>query len=310
MKIIYAATPDFAVEPLKAILGTGQKVDLIITQPDKVNARGNKVIVSPIKEMALEYNIELFQPKNINSSESIQHIKCYKPELLITAAYGQILKEEILNIPAYGCVNIHASLLPALRGAAPINRAIMNGLDKSGITIMKMDKGMDTGDIILQKEIQIESAMTAGILHDKLSELGSELIVKFLEDVEGYLAASQKQDDSKASIASKISKGELFIDFNDEGQNIYNKIRGLSPQPTARCYINNKILKIYQCEIIDKDFNNKAGEIVYFDKKNGFIVKTKDGALRFTKMQLEGKKILDDIPFIIGYNIKEDIILQ
>ncbi len=310
MKIIYAATPDFAIAPLKAILNSDSKVELIITQPDKVNARGNKVIVSPIKEIALKYNIELFQPENINSAESVQYIKSFGPELLITAAYGQILKEDILNIPIHGCVNIHASLLPKLRGAAPINRAIMNGMDKSGITIMKMDKGMDTGDIILQREIQIDSIMTAGILHDKLSELGSELIVRFLEDVEGYLAEARKQDESKASIAAKISKEELFIDFNDNSQNIYNKIRGLSPYPTARCYINNRILKIYQCEIIYKKFEKQASQVVCFDKKNGFIVKTKDKALRLLKVQQEGKKILDDIPFIIGYNIKEGITLH
>jgi methionyl-tRNA formyltransferase len=310
MRIIYAATPDFAVAPLKAIIDKKKKIDLIITQPDKINARGNKVIVSPIKEMALQYNIQLFQPQNINAAESIIYIKSLKPELLITAAYGQILKEEVLNIPLYGCINIHASLLPKLRGAAPINRAIMNGSVKSGITIMKMDRGMDTGDIILQKEILIDSAMTAGILHDKLSQIGAELMIKFLENVAGCLANAKKQDDSQASLAPKILKEELFIDFNDNSQNIYNKIRGLSPQPTARCILNNKILKIYQCEIVQDTFGKKAGEVIYFDKKNGFVIMTKDNAIRLKKVQLEGKKVLDDTQFIIGYNIKEGIDLK
>lgn len=308
MRIIYAATPDFASPALKSIIETKNDVVLIITQPDKANARGNKVILSPIKQIGMEHNIKIFQPENINSSQSLDIIKSCNADLLITAAYGQILKEELLNIPKCGCVNIHASLLPKYRGAAPINRAIIDGEKISGITIMKMDRGMDTGDIIMQKEIAVEDDMTAGQLHDKLANLGADMIEKFLSDVSGYLLKAKKQDNALASIAGKIAKEELFINFNDEGINIYNKIRGLSPYPAARCYIDGKILKIFESQILEGTFKNKAGEIIFFDKSNGFVVKTKDKALRLKKVQIEGKKTLDDKQFIIGYNLENKIL--
>ncbi|NMC55832.1 MAG: methionyl-tRNA formyltransferase [Eubacteriaceae bacterium] len=304
MRIIYAATPDFAVPALKSIIKTKNDIVLIITQPDKANARGNKIVFSAVKQAGIENNIEIFQPDNINSSQSLDIIKSCNPDLLITAAYGQILKQELLNIPKYGCVNIHASLLPKYRGAAPINRAIINGESVSGITIMKMDRGMDTGDIIIQKEIFIDDNMTAGQLHDELALLGASMIEEFLCDVKGYLSKAKKQDNTLASIAGKITKEELFINFNDDCVNINNKIRGLSPYPAARCYIDGKILKIYESEILGETFNNKAGDIIYFDKVNGFVVKTNDKGLKLKKVQLEGKKELTDKQFIIGYNLE------
>lgn len=308
MKIIYAATPDFAVPALKSIIKTKNDIVLIITQPDKANARGNKIVFSAVKQIGIENNIKIFQPDNINSSQSLDIIKNCNPDLLITAAYGQILRQELLSIPKYGCVNIHASLLPKYRGAAPINRAIINGESVSGITIMKMDRGMDTGDIITQKEIVIDDNMTAGQLHDELALLGSILIEEFLSDVEGNLSKAKKQDNCLASIAGKITKEELFINFNDKSVNIYNRIRGLSPYPAARCFIDGKILKIYESEILDGDFKGKAGEIIFFDKSNGFAVKTGDKALKLKKVQLEGKKELTDKQFIIGYNLEDNIL--
>lgn len=308
MKIIYAATPDFAVPALKSIINTKNDIVLIITQPDKANARGNKIVFSAVKQTGIENDIKIFQPDNINSSQSLDIIKSCNPDLLITAAYGQILKQELLSIPKYGCVNIHASLLPKYRGAAPINRAIINGEKVSGITIMKMDRGMDTGDIITQKEIVIDDNMNAGQLHDELALLGAIMIEEFLSDVEGNLSKAKKQDNAISSIAGKITKEELFIDFNDESINIYNKIRGLSPYPAARCFIDGKILKIYESEILDEDFKGKAGEIIFFDKSNGFVVKTSGKALKLAKVQLEGKKELTDKQFIIGYNLEDNIL--
>jgi len=308
MRIVFAGTPDFAVPALEAVIKSDNDVVLIITQPDKANARGNKIICSAVKKTGSEYNIDIFQPERINSGRSLERIKCCKPDLLITAAYGQILKEDILNMPKYGCVNIHASLLPKYRGAAPINRAIMEGERVSGITLMKMDKGMDTGDIIIQKEIKIDEKMTAGQLHDRLKVLGAEMTIEFLRDVDGYLSKAIKQDNSLATIADKISKEELYIDFNNNSKNIYDKIRGLSPYPAARCNIDGKILKIFESEITQSLDIRPAGEIIYFDKTNGFIVKTKDGALKIKKVQLEGKKILDDKQFIIGYNLTKRVL--
>ncbi len=308
MRIIYAATPDFAVPALKTIINTKNDIVLIITQPDKANARGNKIVFSAVKQTGIQNNIKIFQPDNINSSQSLDIIKDCNPDLLITAAYGQILKEELLNIPKYGCVNIHASLLPKYRGAAPINRAIINGEKISGITIMKMDRGMDTGDIIMQNEIVIEDNMNAGQLHDELAILGASMIEEFLCNAGGYLSKAKKQDNFIANIAGKITKEELFINFNEESASINNKIRGLSPYPAARCYIDGKILKIYESEILKGTFNNKAGEIIYFDKTNGFVVKTKDNALKLKKVQLEGKKELTDKQFIIGYNLENKIL--
>jgi len=307
-KIIYAGTPAFAVPPLEAMIEAGHEVVLVVTQPDRVNARGGKISISPIKETALRFGLPLFQPSKINTEESLQQLRKYACDYLITAAYGQILKEEVLAIPQKGCVNIHASLLPLLRGAAPIHRAVMSGMAQSGITIMEMDKGMDTGDILLQQAVDILPEMNSGQLHDCLSQLGAEMIVAFLKNAERLWQSKQKQDDALASAAPKIQKEELFLDFKNETEVLYNKIRGLSPVPVARCMLDGKVLKVYESQMAEETGFAKAGEIIAFDAKNGFVVKTADGALRLKRVQIEGKKQLSDTQFVIGYNIKESMV--
>ncbi len=309
MKIIYAGTPGFAVPPLEAIVQAGHEVVLVITQPDRVNARGGKISISPVKKTALTLGLPVFQPEKINTEKSISQLREYEANYLVTAAYGQILKEEVLALPKNGCVNIHASLLPQLRGAAPIHRAVMSGMNQSGITIMEMDKGMDTGDIILQRATEILPTMTAGELHDVLSVLGAEMIVDFLADAENSWAAKQKQNDAEASIAAKIQKKELFVDFNNDAKILYNKIRGLSPVPAARCMLDGKVLKIYESQTVDWSKGARPGEIVAFDAKKGFIAKAANNALRLKQVQIEGKKRLEDTQFVIGYNKKDSILM-
>lgn len=308
MKIIYAGTPTFAAAPLEAILQAGHEVMLVVTQPDKVNMRGGKISVSPVKETAMKNGLPLFQPDNINAQASVETLREYSADYIITAAYGQILKEEVLNIPQKGCVNIHASLLPLLRGAAPIHRAIMSGMHQSGITIMEMDKGMDTGAIISQRAIEISQTMTSGELHDALSRLGAKMIAECLNDADRLWATRQEQNHALATVAPKIQKEELFLNFEDKTEILYNKIRGLSPVPAARCRLDEKVLKVYESEIAEETDAGKAGEIIAFDAKNGFVVKTADGALHLKKVQMEGKKILSDTQFVIGYNKKDNFL--
>ncbi len=305
MKIIYAATPQFAIRPLEALLEAGEDIALIITQADKVNARGNKIVFSPVKQLAIEYGIEVFQPQSINAPEAIQKIAECDADVLITAAYGQIVRPQVLALPRLGCINIHASALPRWRGAAPINRAIMAGDEKSGVTIMQMDRGMDTGDILLLEEVAVTPDMTAGELHDILSEVGARLIVKFAVDAEKYLKRKTVQDDALATHAAKIEKTELFLDFEDAAPALHNKIRGLSPAPCARCVLDGKILKIYESKLCDTMSGDKAGTIVSFDHKDGFVVAAKDGCLRLKSVQLEGKRRLSGEEFVRGYTPKQ-----
>lgn len=308
MKVIYAATPQFAIKPLEALLDSGVDVALVITQTDKMNARGNKVVFSPVKQAAIARGIEVYQPQRINTPEAIEKIATYGADILITAAYGQILREAVLNLPRLGSVNIHASALPRWRGAAPINRAIMAGDAQSGVTIMQMDCGMDTGDILLLEEVAILPEMTAGELHDALSVLGACLIKRFVKDPEGYLARKTPQDDAQATHAAKLDKAELFLDFNDAAETLHNKIRGLSPAPGARCFLDGKLLKILRSEIVDKQPGISAGSIVAYNHKDGFVVAAKDACLRLKSVQLEGKKALGDDAFIRGYQPAEAVL--
>jgi len=258
MRIVYMGTPSFAVPPLEALIKSEKHtVAAVITQPDKPKGRGGKVQFQAVKETALTHNIPILQPLKMKDEQFLEELRSFNADIFIVAAFGRILKEEILNMPKFGSINIHASLLPKYRGSSPIQQAVINGDDVSGVTIMQMDKGIDTGDMILKKEIPIEPSDTFGTLHDKLSEIGASLVLEALELIENGWAKFEKQDDSKASHAPIISKENGLIDWSSPVRKIVCLIKGSNPWPCAYTYATDKkseeayILKIWDAEAVD-----------------------------------------------------------
>ena len=307
MKIVYMGTPDFAVYPLRALVEEGHNVSLVITQPDKAKGRSNKLVPTPVKAAAAEYGIDVFQPEKIKEDSAVARIKKCKPDVIVVAAYGQILPESILNIPEYGCINIHASLLPKYRGAAPIEWSIIDGCDKTGVTTMYMEKGLDTGDMIEKCEVVIEPEDTGATLHDKLALCGAKLIISTLKALEEKTAVRIKQDDSESSYAHMLTKELGKIDFNMPADKIERLIRGLIPWPCAYTKIDGKNVKILKARIADKDNqvykNGKPGEIIEITKKT-FTIRCKEGALTVLSLQPEGKKAMDTVSFLNGNKLE------
>ena len=286
MRVIFMGTPLFSVPILEGLI-ENYDVIAVVTQPDKPVGRGGKISISPIKELALKNNIKVLQPVKIK--EEYQSIIDLKPDIIITAAYGQIIPKILLDYPKYGCINVHASLLPKLRGGAPIHHAIIDGYDKTGITIMYMNVGMDTGDMISYKELIINDTDTMSILHDKLSIIGRDLLLETLPNIISGNITRIKQNDSDATYAYNIKKEEEKIDFNNTKLNIYNQIRGLNNYPGAYAILDNKRIKIYNSYITDKiyDLDNGCVSNIY---KDGIGIKVSDGEIVITDIQIEGKK--------------------
>lgn len=305
MNIIYMGTPDFAVEPLKALIKAGHNIKLVVTQPDKPKGRGKDFAFSPVKECALENNLEVFQPVKIRDEESVKYLKTFDADVFVVAAFGQILSEEILNMPKFGCINIHASLLPKLRGAAPIQWSILEGDAETGVTIMKMAKGVDTGDIYIKEAIPIESTDTGDSLFDKLMYLGAELITKALPLIEEGAIKATPQDERYATHVGKISKDMGEINWQDEAIKIERYVRGLNSWPSAYTYINGKSLKIWEAEVFEGDEKTNAYEpsIICDVTKEAFFVKTGNGLLKVKSIQLEGKKRMSVHDFLLGYHL-------
>ena len=312
MKIVYMGTPDFAVEPLKAIIEAGHEVLAVVTQPDRPKGRSGKLAFSPVKEVAVEHNIPVLQPEKIKRPEAIEELKKYPADIFVVAAFGQILSQEILDLPKYGCICIHASLLPHLRGASPIQQSILMGDKESGITIMQMDAGIDTGDILYQKAIPILSSDTGGSLFDKLAVLGSEMIVDVLPMIEKGEITPVVQDESKADYAGMLNKSMGKIDFNADALVIERQIRGMDPWPGAYTQYGDKSLKIwhagavstlpddpYRDEKTDKDAPGTIIEVL----KDAIYVRTGSGILRIDELQLEGKKRMQVRDFLLGFKI-------
>ncbi|KIR03421.1 Methionyl-tRNA formyltransferase [Lachnospiraceae bacterium TWA4] len=302
MKIVYMGTPDFAVPALQAIAKVHQ-VELVITQPDKPKGRGKAMQFTPVKEAAVSLDIPVYQPEDINSEESYQKLKEISPDIMVVAAFGQILKERILNLPTYGCINIHASLLPNLRGAAPIQFAILEGHKKAGVTIMQMAKGLDSGDMISKSEVVLDAKETGGSLHDKLSALGGTLILDTLKQIEEKTATYTPQGE-EFTYAGMLTKSMGEIDWNKDAITIERLIRGLNPWPSAYTFLENKMLKIWEAEIVDK--KGKPGEIIEVTKKD-FTVATGDGSLVIKNLQLQGKKRMDVDAFLRGVKLEAGI---
>mgnify|MGYP004467980773 FL=1 len=306
MKIVYMGTPDFAVAPLEAILKAGHEVTAVVTQPDRQKGRGREVQYSPVKECALSYGIPVLQPLKIKEKDAVEELRKYPADIFVVAAFGQLLSEEILNMPRLGCINIHASLLPAYRGAAPIQWCVINGEEKTGVTIMQMAKGMDTGDILLQKEVVLDEKETGGSLFDRLMETGAELIVEALPKIEAGELIPVVQKEELATYAGKITKDMGNIDFTKAAVTIERLIRGLNPWPSAFTHYKGKILKIWEADVVSECVNAEnpvPGTVIAMDKES-FTLAAGEGALRIRSLQPEGKKRMSCAEFMRGYEVK------
>ena len=303
MKVIFMGTPDFSVGTLKALVEAGHEVVLAVTQPDKPKGRGGKMQYPPVKETALELGIPVFQPKKVRDPECIEELRKYHADIMVVIAFGQILPKEILEMTPYGCVNVHASLLPAYRGAAPIQWAVINGEKVSGVTTMQMDEGLDTGDMIMKTEIVLDEKETGGSLHDKLAETGAKLCVQTLKALEDKTATWEKQGESPTAYARMLDKKLGDIDWSQEAVSIERLIRGLNPWPSAYTGWNGKVMKIWEAEVIEEDTKEACGTIVRVEK-DGFLVQTGDGLLKVLALQIPGKKRMEADAFLRGYPVE------
>ncbi|MCI6019074.1 MAG: methionyl-tRNA formyltransferase [Clostridiales bacterium] len=308
MRVIFMGTPDFAVPTLQAVIDAGHEVAAVFTQPDKAKGRGKAVVYTPVKEKALEYHIPVYQPVKVRDPEVIEQIRQMNPDVIVVVAFGQLLPKTLLDIPPYGCINVHASLLPKYRGAAPIQWAVINGEKISGVTTMYMAEGLDTGDMILKEEVMLDEKETGGSLHDKLSVIGAALLVKTLNMLKEGTAVREKQDDSlKGQYAKMLDKHMGAIDFNEPAEKIERLIRGLNPWPSAYTKLNGKTCKFWLADVDSSDYDGVCGEVVRVTK-NDFVIKTGQGGLIVKELQLEGKKRMDAGAFMRGVSIKEGVI--
>ena len=305
MRIVFMGTPDFAVPILEGLIESYDVVG-VVCQPDKKVGRHQEVVFPPTKKIAVKHSISVIQPIKIR--EDYQNILDLNPDIIITCAYGQIIPKEILDYPKYGCINVHASLLPKLRGGAPIHKAIIDGYSKTGITIMYMDVGMDTGDIISQKEIDILDTDNLESLHDKLSLLGKDLLLETLPSIIDGTNSREKQDDKEVTYAYNIKREEEHISFEMSSVEILRLIRGLSPIPGANAVLFGREMKILDGFILDKNYSESPGKIVDVIKE-GIVVSTKDGAVVFTKIKPFGKKVMMASSYVNGIS-KERLLNQ
>ncbi len=301
MRIIFMGTPEFSVPCLQALINSNNEVVGVFTQPDKPKGRGYEMTPPPVKVCAIEHNIPVFQPVTMRNGEALDIINSLNADLIIVVAFGKILPKEILESVKYGCINIHASLLPKLRGAAPIQWSIINGETETGVTSMQMDVGLDTGDMLIKKSISITENMNAGELHDALSVMGAEVLLETIDSIDNL--NPQKQDDSLSNYAPMLSKELCPVDFSKSAQEIHNQIRGLSPWPVATTKINGKNFKIHKSQILSEKFSGKCGEIV--DNNNRLVVMCGDGiCIEILEIQSEGKRKTDTASFLRGHRIE------
>jgi methionyl-tRNA formyltransferase len=298
MRLIFMGTPQFAVEPLRALAAAGHDIAGVVTRTDKPAGRGRTVAAPPVKVAARELGFTIFQPKRVRDAEFIGILRTLTPEAIIVAAYGQILPKEILTLPKFGCVNIHASLLPAYRGAAPINWAIIRGEQETGITVMLMDEGMDTGAILMQESIPVGPEDTAGALKEKLASLGAKMIITALPLLESGKLMPVAQDGTKATTAPLLKKGDGLIDWHLSAREIHNRVRGLSPWPGAYSSLDNNMVKIIATGVLDG--TGEPGSL-YERDKNTLVVGTGSGLLRILSIQPEGKRPMTSGEFMRGH---------
>lgn len=308
MNVIFMGTPEFAVPTLKKLHENGHDIKLVVTQPDKPFGRGKKLKKSEVKEAAEELQLPIFQPDKIKIQENIEILKSYNPEVIVVVAYGQILSKEILMMPKYGCINVHASLLPKLRGAAPLNWAIINGETITGVTTMQMDVGLDTGDMLLKSEVEIDENMNVGELHDILMHEGADILIETLNKLEKNEIIPQKQDNSISSYASMLNNENRKINWKLTAKNIHNLIRGLSPWPTAYFTIDDKIVKVYKSSCTNENSDYEPGYVIKACNE-GIFVKAKDGIVILKEIQMPGKNKMTVEAYLRGNKFPEKIVL-
>lgn len=306
MKIVYMGTPDFAVGPLEALLANGYEVTAVVTQPDKAKGRSGQLMPPPVKQCAMKYQIPVFQPEKIKKPEAVEKLKEFEADIFVVAAFGQILSKEILDMPKYGCINIHASLLPKYRGAAPIQWAIIDGEKETGVTIQQMDIGVDTGDILSVKIVPITGEDTGESLFDKLQIAGSELLIETLPKLEAGEIVPIKQDEALATHAKMLTKELGNIDFTKTADEIEHLIRGLNSWPSAYTYYGNKTMKIWKACVTDEQSEHEDAECgrIVAVSKDSIDIACKKGCLRVLQLQMEGKKRMTVRDFMLGHKFE------
>ena len=313
MKVIFMGTPDFAVGTLKALVEAGHEVVAVVTQPDKPKGRSKELVFSPVKEEAVKLGIEVLQPEKARDEEFVEKLRAYGADIFVVVAFGQLLPKSIIDMPRLGCVNVHASLLPEYRGASPIQWAVIDGREYSGVTTMKMDEGLDTGDILLVRKVKLEKKETGGSLFDRLSDVGAHLLVKTLEGLEAGTITPVKQDDSESTYVKMLHKSFGKMDFNKSAAELERLIRGLNPWPSAFTYIDGKMLKIWDADVADnisevQTEEVKPGQVVMVGK-NTFTIACGQGYLVVNEVQLEGKKRMDSGSFLRGNQLEAGVML-
>ena len=307
MRVVFMGTPDFAVPTLEALIEKHEVVG-VVTQPDKRKGRGKAMAFSPVKEKALEHEIPVYQPVKVREEAFVQILRELDPEVIVVAAFGQILPKEILEMTPYGCVNVHASLLPKYRGAAPIQWAVINGEKVSGVTTMQMDEGLDTGDMLLKEEVMLDEKETGGSLHDKLAEAGAKLCVRTLKALEDGSAVREKQGESPTEYARMLTKELGCIDWTKDAASIERLVRGLNPWPSAYTDWNGKVMKIWEAKDMEGETGKAPGTIVKIEK-DGFLVQAGAGLLKILELQIPGKKRMKADAFLRGYQVEEGTML-
>lgn len=308
MRVVFMGTPDFAVGTLEAIIEAGHEVVGVVTQPDKPKGRGKTMQYTPVKEVALAHEIPVFQPVKVKEESAVEKIRAWKPDVMVVVAFGQILSKELLDLPKYGCINVHASLLPKYRGSAPIQWAIIDGEPESGVTTMQMDEGVDTGDMLEQVVVPLSADETGGSLFGKLAQEGAKLLVHTLEQVEAGSLQPVKQEHTKATHAKMLDKQLGNIDFSKPAVEIERLIRGLNPWPSAYTKLQGKTLKIWKAAVVEAESKGACGTIVSVTKHDLFV-QTGEGLLQLQEVQLEGKKRMDIDAFLRGITVEKGTVL-
>lgn len=311
MKVIFMGTPEFSVGTLEALIEAGHEVALAVTQPDKPKGRGGKMQYTPVKEAALKHGIPVFQPKKVREPECVEELKQYNADIIVVIAFGQILPKEILEMTPFGCVNVHASLLPKYRGAAPIQWAVIDGEEVSGVTTMQMDEGLDTGDMLLKTEIRLDEKETGGSLHDKLAAAGAELCVRTLKGLEEKTVVPKPQGESPTAYARMLDKKLGNIDWSRDAESIERLVRGLNPWPSAYTNWDGKVMKIWEARAEKRaaETGGVPGTVISVEK-DGFCVETGDGVLKVLALQIPGKKRMEADAFLRGYEIAPGTVLS
>ncbi len=305
MRVVFMGTPDFAVGTLEAIVEAGHEVVAVVTQPDKPKGRGGAMAMSAVKECAIKHGLTVLQPVKAREESFVEELRTYNPDVIVVVAFGQLLPDSILHMPEYGCINVHASLLPKYRGASPIQWAVLDGCEYSGVTTMQMDEGLDTGDILETAKVKLDEKETGGSLFDRLSVVGAKLLVETLKKAESGELHPVKQDENEATYVKMLNKSFGLLDFTKKPEVLERMVRGLNPWPSAFTHIEGKLLKIWDASVETADDDKECGS-VFTDKKTYFKVKCDGGYLVINELQLEGKKRMKTADFLRGYSVKDN----